>query len=156
AAVNPLGQNTWYQYQVSLLNGDVNLALPSTVSPSDIEVGTGGTATVKGGTNGALYVWEQKKIRWTSQGAGHGLVFPPFTGIVPNAPGILTLNLLSGVGVNPWGGTLNVRNVDKVTVGSVGGEYIVCNNDGDTINGFGGTFGFGGNALIVGGTGNDN
>ena len=61
------------------------------------------------------------------------------------------LNLLTGAGVNPWGGTLSVTNVDNVTVGSVNGEYIVANNDGDTIyNGFDA-----GNTLIVGGTGND-
>jgi hypothetical protein len=48
--------------------------------------------------------------------------------------GILFLNLATGTGTNPWGGTLSFQGVDQVSVGVIGGEYVVCNNADDAIN----------------------
>jgi phage tail protein X len=71
------------------------------------------------------------------------------------ATGLLFLNLATGTGTNPWGGTLAFQGVNQVAVGEVGGEYILCNNAGDTINSGFGSSHYGGNTLIVGGGGND-
>ena len=59
------------------------------------------------------------------------------------------------LGTNPWGGTLSFQGVNQVAVGNIGGEYIIAGNNGDTINSGFGALQFAGNALIIGGTGND-
>src|SRR5262249_38819197 len=74
-------------------------------------------------------------------------------GTVTTAPHALVLNLQTGLGTNPYGGTLALSNVHNVQVGSVSGVYIVGDNSGDTLNA-GHLFG-GGNAPVVGGTGHD-
>jgi hypothetical protein len=129
-----------YDFLTSLLNGNINVVIEPGVADSDIEVGgDGGTATVVDSAGSSLYVWQQKNVVWTNSGAASGntLFFQPDIGTITKSPVELVLNLLTGAGDNPWGGTLSVTKVDNVTVGSVNGEYIVANNDGDTIyNGF--------------------
>ncbi len=154
-----------YQYLVSLTNGNASLLVPATNSGDGLEVGSGGTATVEGGTEDTLYVWHSKNVVWDENGTRNTLSFQPQltpTGFV-GASGALVLNLLTGEGTNPYGGTLDVQNVDNVIGIEANGAYIVCNNDGDTIgdasvgdNGkpIGGDFA--GNIIIVGGSGNDN
>jgi hypothetical protein len=153
----PLGlnENQNYDFLTSLLNGNVNVVIEPGVSDSDIEVGgAGGTATVVDSAASSLYLWEQKNVVWTNYSAASGnwLFFQPYRGGVSSA-GELVLNLLTGEGSNPSGGTLQVSRVDNVDVGYADGVYIVANNDGDQINANQGSDA--GNALIVGGVGND-
>jgi hypothetical protein len=144
-----------YSFNVSLMNGNDLIAIPPSVSGEDIEVGSGGTATIVGGSNTAVWIWHNKNIDWATTGTGNALVFDAEQGGNIHATGMLFLNLATGTGTNPWGGTLAFQGVNQVAVGEVGGEYIVCNNAGDTINSGFGSFQFGGNSLIVGGSGND-
>jgi hypothetical protein len=144
----------WYAYQVSLLNGDDQISIRPG-NQSSVEVGAGGVATIAGGSDAAAWIWHQKNVVWTTTGKGNALVFDAQAGSNIMTSGVLFLNLITGAGTNPWGGTLQVQGVDQIAVGNIGGEYIIANNDGDTINGGFGAFEFGGNALIVGGTGND-
>ena len=154
-----------YLLLVSLLNGNATVRVDPGKSGDSLEVGSGGTATVEGGTNSTLYVWQAKNVIWDENGTGNTLSFEPqitpagFTG----ASGALVLNLLTGQGTNPYGGTLSVEHVDNVIGIEANGAYIVGNNDGDTIgdasvgdNGkpIGGDFA--GNIIVVGGSGNDN
>ena len=145
-----------YDFLTSLLNGNVNVSILAGLSDSDIEVGGGGgTATVVDNAASSLYVWQPKSVVWTNNGgaAANWLFFAPFVGVIDPAPNELVLNLLTGQGSNPYGGTLQVSRVDNIDVGSVNGVYIVANNDGDQINATQGADT--GNALIVGGIGND-
>jgi hypothetical protein len=153
ALTNDIGQN--YDYLTSLLNGNLNFVIKPGVADTDIEVGSGGTATIVDNAEASLYVWHQKNIVWENAGPANEnvLFFQPFEGLVPKAPNELVLDLLTGAGQNPFGGTLQVSNVDNVNVGNINGEYIIANNDGDTINGNGGFDA--GNALIIGGKGSD-
>jgi hypothetical protein len=158
--LSPTDDTLNYDYLTSQLNGDVNVVIKQGVADSDVEVGSGGTASVVTGAATTLFVWHPKNVIWNNLGpaSGNRLFFEQFEGTLTRAPGELVLNLLTGIGTNPWGGTLQVNNVDTIAVGSIGtgGEYIICNNDGDTINPSFFQFAAVGNALIVGGTGNDN
>jgi hypothetical protein len=149
------GGGELYSFNVSLMNGDDLITIPSSVSGEYIEVGSGGTATIVGGSNTAVWIWHDKDVAWSTTGTGNALVFDAEQGNNIHATGTLFLNLATGTGTNPWGGTLAFQGVNQVSVGVIGGEYIVCNNAGDTINEGFGSFEFGGNSLIVGGSGND-
>jgi hypothetical protein len=144
----------WYNYQVSLLDGDTLISLNPYVQYTELETGSGGTITIEGGSNSTLYLWQPKNVIWTSEGANNSIDLNPEMGAEVPAPGDLVLNLLTGVGTNPFGGTLNVQHVNNIYGDFPGaaGEYIICNNDGDIINGPNAAMG---NALIIGGTGND-
>jgi autotransporter passenger strand-loop-strand repeat protein len=144
-----------YAYQVSLLNGDDQITV-QTGNEDPIEVGAGGTATIVGGASTSLWIWHDKNIVWTTTSADNALVFDAEAGSNSAPSGELFLNLITGTGSNPWGGTLSFQSVDQVAVGNIlGTEYIICNNDGDAINSGFGSLQFAGDALIVGGTGND-
>jgi len=144
----------FYAYQVSLMNGDDLITVGST-NTEPVEVGAGGTATITGGSNTPVWIWHDKNIVWTTTGTNNALVFDGQQGTNIETSGILFLNLATGSGINPWGGTLSVQGVNQVAAGIIGGEYIIANNNGDTIKSGFDAFGFAGNALIVGGTGND-
>jgi hypothetical protein len=139
-----------YAYQVSLFNGNDDIVAYPGVS-AQIEVGAGGTATAVGGTASTLYLWHQKTLIWENNGSHNTLEFNPLIGAADAASGELTLNLLTGLGTNPYGGTLQISNVDTVGGGSDAGEYILANNDGDKIV----AGAYSGNVAIIGGTGND-
>jgi hypothetical protein len=91
ALSNPVAD--WYAYQVSLLTGNVIISYSSATALSDLEVGSGGTASVIGGTYSDLYIWNQKNVSWRTTGAGNTLYFMPFQGEDVQAPGELVLNL---------------------------------------------------------------
>ena len=150
------GSGDLYSYLVSLLNGNDQITLPAS-SNSLIEVGAGGTATIAGGSGASLWIWHDKNIVWTTTGSDNALVFDAEEGTYNAPSGELVLNLATGTGTNPWGGTLSFQGVDQVAIGYLAGdnEYIICNNNGDTINSGFGSIEIGGNALIVGGSGND-
>jgi hypothetical protein len=154
-AATKTGAN-WYDFEVSLFNGDDQIALRP--GPIPLEVGAGGTANISGGSGNQVWIWHEKNVVWTTTGTHNALVFAweEGTGAGP-ATGLLLLNLQTGTGINPWGGTLSFQGVDQVAVGEIANEYVLCNNDGDTINGgFGASaLNGGGNALVVGGAGND-
>jgi hypothetical protein len=154
--IGPLSGDLFlYPWLVSLLNNDFLISIRPGDGQTTLEVGAGGTATIAGGSDVAVWIWHDKNIDWTTTGTGNALVFDAEQGDNIQTPGILFLNLATGTGTNPWGGTLSVQGVDQVSVGSIGGEYIVCNNAGDTINSGFGSLEFGGSALIVGGSGAD-
>ncbi len=111
-----------YDYEVSLLNGNLNFVATPGVSPQ-IEVGSGGLATLVGGTKGTLFLWQPKDVLWEHNGQGNSLFLEPEFGAVPHASGRLTLNLLTGEGTNPYGGTLQISNADTVVGGFDAGEH---------------------------------
>ncbi len=146
--------NFYYNYQVSLLNGDLNVVVTPGVQAS-IEVGEGGTATVVGATNyTVVHLWHQKNLIWQTTGTGNYISFgDSLTGLPPQqaATNALILNLLTGQGTNPFGGTIQVKGVDGVSGTKALGTFVVANNHGDSIK----AGPAGGNALIIGGTGAD-
>jgi hypothetical protein len=144
---------SWFNY---LLDGNDQFSLPANANNADIEVGAGGTASIFGGGNSSVWIWHQKNIFWNDTGTDNALVFDAQVGSYDAPAGELFLNLASGTGSNPWGGTLSFQGVNQIAVGSIAGnEYIICNNNGDTINFGFATADYAGNALIVGGSGND-
>jgi hypothetical protein len=138
-----------------LFDGNITLSIEPSQSQQYIEVGAGGTATIGGGSDAVVWIWNNKNIDWTTAGTNNVLVFDSESQAEPTS-GLLFLNLATGTGTNPYGGTLSFQGVDQVSVGQIGGEYIICNNAGDTINAGFGSNEFGGNALIIGGSGPDN
>jgi hypothetical protein len=144
-----------YPLLVPLFDGSITISIEPGNIQQYLEVGAGGTATIGGGSDTAVWIWHNKTIDWTTAGTGNALVFDAEQGNNIHATGVLFLNLANGTGANPWGGTLSFQGVNQVAVGEIGGEYIVCNNAGDTINEGFGSFQFGGNTLIVGGSGQD-
>ena len=152
---NALTSGNLYAYNVSLMDGDDAIAVGSG-NENPIEIGQGGTATITGGANSSVWIWHDKNVVWTTTGTGNSLVFDAEAGAYYAPSGSLFLNLATGTGSNPWGGTLSFQGVDQIAVGALAGdEYIVCNNDGDTINEGSGSLQIAGSTLIVGGTGND-
>jgi hypothetical protein len=143
-----------YDYQVSLLNGDLSVVIAPGLQ-AGVDVGAGGTATVVGGANSSVvYLWHQKSLIWQATGTGNSISFGDgFSGLAPQQAPInaLILNLLTGQGTNPFGGTLQVSHVDGVSGTKALGTYVVANNDGDDID----AGAAGGDALIIGGTGKD-
>src|SRR5262249_20062629 len=129
--------DAYYAFANSLLQGDLTYSLPTTNPHFNvIEVGQGGTATVTGGSGqDVLYLWHDKNLVWNAHaGSGNTLQLVTQNGTVTTAPHALVLNLQTGLGTNPYGGTLALSNVHNVQVGSVSGVYIVGDNSGDTLN----------------------
>ncbi len=77
----------------------------------------------------------RKNIVWTTNGIHNTIYFTTEIGQAARAPGELVLNLLTGTGINPWGGTINVQRVDNIYASGVNNTYIVLNNEGDTVGG---------------------
>jgi hypothetical protein len=57
-----------YNYLTSRLNGDVNVVIKQGVPDSDVEVGSGGTASVVTGAATTLFVWHPKNVIWNNLG----------------------------------------------------------------------------------------
>jgi hypothetical protein len=152
--------DSFYTYEVSLLDGDLNVVLAPEASGL-IEVGAGGTATIVGGTDSELFLWNDKNVIWEDNSGGNAIDFAPELGSGQGAATQgLVLNLLTGEGINPFGGTLQISGVDNVQ-GAGTSEYIVANNNGDQIDAsllsaslLNGVLHIG-TAVLIGGTGND-
>ena len=106
---------TNYVALVSLLNGKITVNGSSKDDPY-LEVGSAGTATVKGGGgNDTLYVWHHKNVDFDGAGGKDLLTFQAYIGPYPTTPtGPAIVNLSAGTGTNPYGGTLILKNVENV------------------------------------------
>jgi serralysin len=151
-ALTAAGGNSFDQYAafVSLMNGDVTIEGNGNANLF-LEVGTGGTATVTaGGGDDVLRVWQDKTVAFNGGGGTDLITFQAIDGPYPVAPTQgAVVNLSTGTGTNPYGGTLTLTNVENV-IGTPLGDTLTGNNkanvfgDGiydagpDQINGMGG------------------
>jgi Ca2+-binding RTX toxin-like protein len=141
-----------YAFWVSLLNGDGTVTGSGGNDPF-LEVGSGGTATVNAGTgNDVLYIWNPKNVTYGGSGSGT-LIFQSFLGPPATEPiAGAAVNLKTGVGTNPWTGTLEILSGVNNLVGTDKADSFVGNDKGDV---FGdGVFDLGADT-IQGGAGND-
>ena len=108
---------TRYTSWVSLLNGDGNV-VGSGGDDFDLEVGSGGTATIDGNAgNDRVYVWHQKNIVYDGGAGVDTISFNTATGdTYPIAyTQRLVIDLLTDTGQkNPYGGTLSLTNVENI------------------------------------------
>lgn len=122
-----------YLFWVSLL--DTNNIVTGGPGDDALEVGAGGSADVDGG-NGTdkLYVWHSKSVHFDGGSgvdtilftAGYGDSYP--TAYIQQ----LIVDLSTGTGQNPYGGTLSFSNVENV-VGTAQADSITGNDFANTI-----------------------
>jgi hypothetical protein len=90
---SPTDSTQNYNYLTSRLNGDVNVVIKQGVPDSDVEVGSGGTASVVTGAATTLFVWHPKNVIWNNLGSAsdNRPFFEQFDGTLTQAPGELVL-----------------------------------------------------------------
>ena len=142
------GLSGLYPYLVGALSGKVQ----ETGDQFDnfFEVGPKGKATIDAGAgNDRLYVWHQKDIVYDGGGDADQLIFDRQMGqsVMPGHG--VTLDLKTGEGTNPYGGTLLVKNVENVT-GTLRADTLSGSNKDDILYG-----GLDGNDVISGRDGSD-
>lgn len=124
-----------YDFLVSLRDGNLKVN-GSSGSDLALEVGEGGTARVFGKAGfDKLHVWHQKNVVFDGGADSDTLLFQPFTGfhtLTPTPTQQLIVNLATGVGQNPFGGTLALKNVENV-VGTAEADRITGNNAANVI-----------------------
>ena len=116
--------------------------------------GGGGTATVDAGAgNDVVRVWQTKDVVYHGGAGSDTLIFQTYVaGPFPTEPSQgAVVNLKTGTGTNPWGGTLTLSGIDNI-VGTDKGDHFVGNDRGDT---FGDGIFDRGPDTIIGGAGND-
>ena len=138
------------------MNGN-NTIIGGTISEM-LEVGTGGTAAISSGEgNDHVYVWHQKNIVYDGGTGTDAVAFGAQFGSTPTPTTGLTVNLTTGTGTNPYGGTLKLTNVEDVT-GTAKNDNIIGNAADNKLGTFfvdGALYNIGGNDRIRGIAGND-
>jgi Ca2+-binding RTX toxin-like protein len=148
---DPYVANGRFQYLVSLLGG--NVVVNGGPGNDGIEVGTGNNTVHGNGGNDTVFEWHSGNLSFDAgSGASGTLSFiSAFGPLSIDAPTGAVINLMTGTGTNPYGGSLTLTNVDNI-VGTDKADYLVGNNRGDI-------FGDGvydiGPDTIMGGAGND-
>ena len=108
---------------VSLLDGDVRI-IGSKFDDDGIEVGEGGTATIKSkGGDDHIYVWHQKAIVFNGGGGSDTIEFAHQIGGFDGAPIGAVIDLTAGTGTNPFGGAIKLKKVENVV-----GEFDSSNS----------------------------
>ena len=132
---SPSSPWTTYPYVVSIFNGD--LTITGNAASNRLEVGAHGTATVNSGAgNDKLYVWHNKNIVFDGGADIDTILFTSALGNpYPIAPvQQLILNLATGTGQNPYGGTLSIaQNTVENVVGTAQADIITGNDQANVI-----------------------
>lgn len=103
-----------YAYLVSLLNGPV-IVTGTADDEQCLEVGSGGRATVNSfAGDDALFLWHAKNLIWNGGAGTDTLRFGPQIGHILTPPGGAVVDLTTGNGRNPYGGTLKLSGVENV------------------------------------------
>ena len=161
-----------YAYWVSLLDGDITVN--ASKFDDKLEVGAGGSSTVNAGKgDDLLRVWHDKNVVFSGGKGLDTISFTPSMGSAPAASTGAVVNLATGTGSNPFGGTLSFSSVENASgvfnqantlIGNGAANQLVSGHAADTIKGRGGddsitiveNFDVGPRALRVeGGDGND-
>ena len=112
-----------YPFMVSLLDGDVRI-IGSKFDDAGIEVGEGGTATIKSKAgDDHIYVWHQKAIVFNGGGGSDTIEFAHQIGGFDGAPIGAVIDLTAGTGTNPFGGAIKLKKVENVV-----GEFDSSNS----------------------------
>jgi Ca2+-binding RTX toxin-like protein len=143
----PGGIVALYNYLVSTLSG----SLKGVGDKYDdiFDVGADGTANIDAGAgNDTIYAWHAKTIVLDGGAGSDTLVFDHLIGFTADDPGKgATVDLTKGTGVNPFGGTIKLKNVENVTgwfgeantlTGDEHANKLIGGNYGDIINGMDG------------------
>lgn len=122
AAMSQSSTSDRYSYQVSLFDGDVKIS--SDKGSDNIEVGTGGKATVTGGGgNDTVWIWQQKDVDFDGGKGSDTLSFDYQDGFAPQPATGADVDLSTGTATNPHGGTIKFANVENVI-----GQFGASNN----------------------------
>jgi Ca2+-binding RTX toxin-like protein len=113
-----------YAFLVSLLDGDVKI-VGSKGDETSLEVGEGGTATIKAkGGDDHVFVWHSKTIVFDGGGGVDTIEFAHDIGGGASAPVAgAVVDLTKGTGTNPFGGTLKLKDVENVI-----GQFSMSND----------------------------
>lgn len=111
---NPSIPNGRYKFLVSLL--DDNTTVTGSKVANGIEVGAGNDTVKAGGGNDTVYKWKSGNLTYDGGSGVDWLTFNTHVGdTYPTAPvQQLVINLGNGTGLNPYGGTLALKNVENV------------------------------------------
>lgn len=135
-----------YSYWVSLFDGDV--IINDGQHGGTLEVGAGGTATVNaGGGNDILRVWHSKNVIYNGGAGIDRINFNAGADLAPPAIQSAVVNLATGTGVNPFGGTLTFTGVEdaagvfdqtNILIGNNKANWFTSGGLADTIQSGGG------------------
>jgi Ca2+-binding RTX toxin-like protein len=114
------------------------------------EFGSGGKGVVDAGAgDDQLYVWHSKNIVYNGGDGTDQLIFDLEIGEYPVPKQGLTIDLRTGEGTNPYGGSLMVTSVENIS-GTTLGDHMTGSKLADTLYG-----GLGGNDVLKGLGGDD-
>lgn len=146
-----------YDFWTSLLVGKITVTGSSGDDPF-MEVGQGGNAKVNSGAgDDTLYLWHSKNVVYNGGAGSDTLMLEHFDGGGAGNPTAgIVVNLKTGAGTNPFGGTLKLSGVENVS-GTFNNDLIKGNNVANKFDADAGgldagvdkIFGFGGNDTIV-------
>lgn len=130
-----------YKFLVNGLSGDVKET--GDQFANFFEFGGGGKATINAGDgDDRLYVWHRKDVVYDGGDGSDQLIFTNQVGAAPkDPPNGAVVDLKTGVGTNPYGGDLHVKNVEWITgtnltdklYGGNGGETLYGGLNGDDV-----------------------
>jgi Ca2+-binding RTX toxin-like protein len=136
-----------YANWVSLFNGDMTIT-GHKGDDRGLEVGAGGTATVTSGKGDDLVrVWHDKNVVFNGGKGVDTISFTPNAGSAPAATTGATVNLTTGTGTNPFGGTITLSKVENASgvfdkantlIGNGKDNQLISGWQADTIKGEGG------------------
>ncbi len=118
-------------------------------SDDRIEVGAGNDSAAAGAGDDILYKWRPGDLTYDGGDGVDTLSFEPEFGLVPTPPAGAVVNLATGTGTNPFGGTLILSHIENV--GGTANNDSLTGDDGDNFL----SSGFSGADTIHGGGGND-
>lgn len=123
-----------YAFWNSLFDGNSAIT-GSSLDDNDIEVGSGGTATINSGDgDDDVYVWHTKDIVYNGGNGSDRIRFEVFLDATPAAAQGAVVNLTTGTGTNPYGGTLALTSVENV-VGTILSDILTGNDDANILAG---------------------
>jgi Ca2+-binding RTX toxin-like protein len=111
--VLPTDPQSSAQALIGLLDGDTD----SIGSDGDdrIETGAGNDTVTAGDGDDRVYKWNSGDLAYDGGDGSDWLIFQPSAGDVPAAPGGAVVDLTAGTGTNPFGGSLDLTDVENVS-----------------------------------------
>jgi Ca2+-binding RTX toxin-like protein len=102
-----------YQRLVGLLD-DATVATGTDLADR-MDLGGGNDTFNAGAGDDRLYKWKSGNLSYDGGAGSDWLIFQPADGDVPAAPNGAVVDLTTGTGTNPFGGTLTLTNVENVS-----------------------------------------
>lgn len=124
---NLTSSNGRYQYLVSLLND--NTTVTGGPDNDGIEVGAGNDTVAGNAGNDIVFKWQPGNLTYDGGPGSDTLSFQAFFGRYPTEPAAgAVVNLTTGTGTNPYGGSLHLTSVENI-IGTDKADHLTGNNE---------------------------